>query len=377
MKFSFAVASSAVAHPAFNRRGDGVEGAKHGRSCGFNSRGRTMQCATQLADSVLVLFSLSKINRVENKDWFRLVDSENFQTEMKTFRDVPDDYKGLLGYATFPSDYKQYPKDDGVIVNFGSLPNGYVKNYNLGKTLTSETGHWLGWFHTFQDNGDGNGCLWPCVHPITNFMDFADDRCMLEFTKGQGELIRAQSNLYRDADSTTPTSTTPASSNTTTTSSGGRGSYAGGRSDRDSSGGAGGRGRSDGVASSTCNDGGSNSSHGRSGSGGTNSGDGRRDCEGGYATFTPNFEGGLSTPVGGDYPTGNVEGGVSTPVPLPMSAMSGRTILNLMMVRRCGIPTPATTGQSEVQYLYSAALPSALLSVDSVFFASVVALVLV
>ena len=115
-------------------------------------------------------FNLEEIERIENADWFDNVGPDNGQqTEMKealrrggpgtlnvyTVSFNNDDARGLLGYATFPVDYQDNPKDDGVVLLYSSLPGGTTAPYNLGRTLTHEAGHWVGLYHPFQGGCDG------------------------------------------------------------------------------------------------------------------------------------------------------------------------------------------------------------------------------
>ncbi|KAF2641940.1 metalloprotease [Massarina eburnea CBS 473.64] len=133
-----------------------------------------------------------------------------------------------LGYAYYPSDLN--PNNaaqvyyDGVVVVSSTVPGGTAP-YNLGHTLTHESGHWFGLVHTFGDGNDGQGCsigdfisdtpdeasaAYYCetgrdtcptagLDPIWNYMDYSDDDCFTGFTDGQGTRMHSQWESYRAA----------------------------------------------------------------------------------------------------------------------------------------------------------------------------------
>ena len=127
---------------------------------------------------------------------------------------------GLLGWATFPSDYAAHPAHDGVVLNYRSMPGGpYGTAYSLGGTLVHEAGHWFGLYHTFQGGcgpvGDMVGdtppeatptggcptdkdtCPKPGMDPVHNYMDYSYDSCYTEFTAGQADRMQDQWNYFR------------------------------------------------------------------------------------------------------------------------------------------------------------------------------------
>jgi len=188
-------------------------------------------------NSTGISWRLANITRIENKDWFTSAapGAEEQTTMKRSFRQgnantlnvytvglTEGQGKGLLGYATFPMDFEANPLDDGIILLYSTLPGSNSANFNMGRTLTHEVGHWAGLYHTFQGGCNGAGdevddtspeesaaygcpakrdtCPGGGQDPVHNFMDYTDDSCMTGFTKGQVKRIKAQLRTYRGVD---------------------------------------------------------------------------------------------------------------------------------------------------------------------------------
>jgi hypothetical protein len=173
-------------------------------------------------------FVLAGITRTVNVAWFPLRPDSQAELAAKTtlHEGGPETLNlytsaltgDLLGWATFPWEYEAAPSQDGVVLEFTSLPGGTAAPYDEGDTATHEVGHWLGLLHTFQSGcspGDRvddtpaeaspaegcpigrNTCNAPGDDPIDNFMDYSTDACMFAFTSGQASRMDKMSGMYR------------------------------------------------------------------------------------------------------------------------------------------------------------------------------------
>jgi hypothetical protein len=203
-------------------------------------------------------FVLAGVTRTPNNTWFTGIASES--NEIAAKEALSGDWSpsvflnlytaqpggGILGWATFPQDpcaFTSLPSCsaghfiDGVVILWSAFGrNSPLPPFDQGRTATHEVGHWLGLFHTFQDDG-GSGCgsdtspvcfgerdlicdtpseagpnfnVCPPAavdscnpspdggnDPIENYMDYSEDACMSKFTVEQSNRARCAVANYR------------------------------------------------------------------------------------------------------------------------------------------------------------------------------------
>src|SRR6266850_2215633 len=134
-------------------------------------------------------------------------------------------YTGILnngafvGYTHFPYEFPETDKRHGVYVDYRTFPGFGFVPFELGRTATHETGHYLGLYHTFEggcsepnddvadtpeEAGPNFGCpigvdscpADPGLDPMHDYMDYTDDACYSEFTAGQSERMCAMVATY-------------------------------------------------------------------------------------------------------------------------------------------------------------------------------------
>lgn len=132
----------------------------------------------------------------------------------------------VLGYSTFPGDVGTQSENQGVVIDYRTLPGGSLTNYNKGKTLTHETGHFFNLYHIWGDDkgactgsdfvddtpnqADATSSCYTGIKTDSctpggsgvmyqNYMDYTYDNCMVMFTVQQ--VIRMETALltYRSS----------------------------------------------------------------------------------------------------------------------------------------------------------------------------------
>lgn len=175
-------------------------------------------------------FRLASVERTTSNAWFAMAPGSAAEKQAKFALRKGDARAlnlytaepgfGMVGYATFPVDYKAAPNLDGVVMLHSAMPGGASAPYNLGDQTVHQVGHWLGLYHTYQvacgDHGDfvndtpaTNAPAFGCpvgrdtcgdddsMDPVRNFMDATDDMCMNTFTAGQRQRIDRQFTAFR------------------------------------------------------------------------------------------------------------------------------------------------------------------------------------
>jgi hypothetical protein len=167
-----------------------------------------------------------------------LVDTANTQITKERYlriwvvKSIDGTASGILGYSMFPNTSYIF---DGIVMRYDVFGNGnpnMFPNYNLGKVLVHEVGHYLGLYHTFEggcsasagdcySDGDKvcdtprvaapnfncitgtNSCVeTPAIlDDLSNYMDYGNNYCQNHFTTGQIErmlavLSSSRSTLY-------------------------------------------------------------------------------------------------------------------------------------------------------------------------------------
>ncbi len=175
---------------------------------------------------VKIQFELKGITRTMNDSWFNDNDEYGYKTALgkdtNQFMNVySNTASGYLGYAYFPQSGGAGSWYDGVVMlheAVGGRNNGFSQ-YDQGRTMVHEVGHYLGLYHTFQGgctNSYSSGDLivdtnaeetahYTCdqtttcgnADPIHNYMNYTDDDCMTQFTREQANRTVCSMVNYR------------------------------------------------------------------------------------------------------------------------------------------------------------------------------------
>ncbi|MGH2921210.1 MAG: zinc metalloprotease [Gaiellaceae bacterium] len=165
-------------------------------------------------------FDLAGITRTANTEWYLAGPTTSGERAMKqALRQGGDNALNMylttagvyLGWAYFPNVLENATRYlDGIVVDWESMvgtSTRYAGQYDLGKTVPHEVGHWLNLHHVFNGGCNNFGdyvedtppqriatfgcpegqdsCREPGLDSIHNYMDYSFDSCYNQFTAGQ------------------------------------------------------------------------------------------------------------------------------------------------------------------------------------------------
>ncbi|TGD57689.1 M43 family zinc metalloprotease [Flavobacterium humi] len=144
-------------------------------------------------------------------------------------KSIDGNNSGILGYSMYPN---TSPVFDGIVMRYDVFGNGnpnLLANYNMGKVLVHEVGHYLALYHTFDGScsNTSNNCLLdgdhvcdtpavaapnfncvpgtnscpetpPVLDDLSNYMDYGNHNCQNHFSTGQIQRMLTTLNLYRN-----------------------------------------------------------------------------------------------------------------------------------------------------------------------------------
>ncbi len=198
----------------------------------------------------MIQFELQDITRTVNNTWYQ--DSASSEKAFKNalgwdtdkyLNVYTNDAGGYLGYATLPQEDAGTALDGIVLLHevIGGRDLAGAGEYDQGRTLVHEMGHYLGLLHTFGSTYGYDGCYtgytagdliadtnsentahYGCsqtsscgtLDPIHNYMNYTDDICMYKFTEEQinrmiCSLVNYRPNLYGTSSQDSITVTSP------------------------------------------------------------------------------------------------------------------------------------------------------------------------
>ncbi|CAH1792010.1 unnamed protein product [Owenia fusiformis] len=226
-------------HVIYSRFGGWIDGSKIKRTINRLNRAYEGVLGKVVGPDTGIRFVLDEVTRTDDMKMFFYCDlyykelKAKYVVEPEKYINIItcDPYHDTAGWSSFPHEGPENSSIHGIFLHhealFGSIR---FPRWNRGMTLIHEMGHYLGLYHTFhnekchnashpeEDDGvidtppEAMMALWcddigrdTCtgpgeslptvlpykgIDPVTNFMNYMEDKCMEQFTVGQAEVLQ-------------------------------------------------------------------------------------------------------------------------------------------------------------------------------------------